>query len=79
MWYWLGLSPWCQDSAGTARCFLAVAHDQPHPVSACCRWAQIYSLDMMEALAPDKPRCRVCGAEAAKRCSRCRNEWYCAR
>ncbi|NXL47031.1 ZMY10 protein, partial [Podilymbus podiceps] len=43
------------------------------------RWAQTYSLDMMEALAPDKPRCRVCGAEAAKRCSRCRNEWYCTR
>ncbi|NWR21896.1 ZMY10 protein, partial [Emberiza fucata] len=43
------------------------------------RWAQTYSLDMMEALAPDKPRCRVCGAEAAKRCSRCRNEWYCSR
>ncbi|KAF1603155.1 UNVERIFIED_CONTAM: Zinc finger MYND domain-containing protein 10, partial [Eudyptes pachyrhynchus] len=44
-----------------------------------CRWAQTYSLDMMEALAPDKPRCRVCGVEAAKRCSRCRNEWYCTR
>ncbi|NXX79676.1 ZMY10 protein, partial [Urocolius indicus] len=43
------------------------------------RWAQTYSLDMMEALAPDKPRCRVCGTEAAKRCSRCRNEWYCTR
>ncbi|XP_072203743.1 zinc finger MYND domain-containing protein 10 [Excalfactoria chinensis] len=43
------------------------------------RWAQTYSLDMLEALAPDKPRCRVCGAEAAKRCSRCRNEWYCTR
>ncbi|XP_017587843.1 PREDICTED: zinc finger MYND domain-containing protein 10 isoform X3 [Corvus brachyrhynchos] len=43
------------------------------------RWAQTYSLDMMEALAPDKPRCRVCGVEAAKRCSRCRNEWYCTR
>ncbi|NXL61532.1 ZMY10 protein, partial [Chordeiles acutipennis] len=43
------------------------------------RWAQIYSLDMMEALAPDKPRCRVCGEEAGKRCSRCRNEWYCTR
>ncbi|NXT29914.1 ZMY10 protein, partial [Syrrhaptes paradoxus] len=43
------------------------------------RWAETYSLDMMEALAPDKPRCRVCGTEAAKRCSRCRNEWYCAR
>ncbi|XP_025901882.1 zinc finger MYND domain-containing protein 10 [Nothoprocta perdicaria] len=43
------------------------------------RWAQTYSLDMMEALVPDKPRCRTCGAEAAKRCSRCRNEWYCSR
>ncbi|XP_074952503.1 zinc finger MYND domain-containing protein 10 isoform X2 [Phalacrocorax aristotelis] len=43
------------------------------------RWAQTYSLDTMEALAPDKPRCSVCGMEAAKRCSRCRNEWYCTR
>ncbi|NWX94341.1 ZMY10 protein, partial [Nothoprocta pentlandii] len=43
------------------------------------RWAQTYSLDMMEVLVPDKPRCRTCGAEAAKRCSRCRNEWYCSR
>ncbi|XP_068816405.1 zinc finger MYND domain-containing protein 10 isoform X1 [Struthio camelus] len=43
------------------------------------RWAQTYSLDLMEALVPDKPRCRVCGSEAAKRCSRCRNEWYCTR
>ncbi|KAM9374724.1 zinc finger MYND domain-containing protein 10 [Phaethornis superciliosus] len=43
------------------------------------RWAQTYSLDMMEALAPDKPRCGVCGVEATKRCSRCRNEWYCTR
>ncbi|NXE30051.1 ZMY10 protein, partial [Ardeotis kori] len=43
------------------------------------RWAQTYSLDMMEALAPGKPRCSLCGAEAAKRCSRCRNEWYCSR
>lgn len=43
------------------------------------RWAQMYSLDLLEALAPGKPRCRVCGVEAAKRCSRCRNEWYCTR
>ncbi|KFU85896.1 Zinc finger MYND domain-containing protein 10, partial [Chaetura pelagica] len=43
------------------------------------RWSQIYSLDMLEALAPDKPRCAACGAGAAKRCSRCRNEWYCTR
>lgn len=51
---------------------------QPHPL-CLHRWAQTYSLDMMEALAPDKPRCRVCGVEATKRCSRCRNEWYCTR
>ncbi|NWU91903.1 ZMY10 protein, partial [Upupa epops] len=43
------------------------------------RWAQTYNLDVMEALVPDKPSCRVCGAEAAKRCSRCQNEWYCTR
>ena len=66
-------------AAGTARCMSAAPCEQPHPIPAHRRWVQTYSLDMMEALAPDKPRCRVCGAEAAKRCSRCRNEWYCAR
>lgn len=49
------------------------------PLLSRCRWAQTYSLDMLEVLAPDKPRCPVCGVEAAKRCSRCRNEWYCTR
>ncbi|KAM4654112.1 zinc finger MYND domain-containing protein 10 isoform 2-T2 [Amazona ochrocephala] len=42
------------------------------------RWAETYSLDMMEALAPDKPRCRMCGTEAAKQCFLCQNEWYCS-
>ncbi|XP_019402998.1 PREDICTED: zinc finger MYND domain-containing protein 10 isoform X1 [Crocodylus porosus] len=44
-----------------------------------CRWAQTYNLDVMEALVPEKPKCGMCGSEAAKRCSRCRNEWYCKR
>ncbi|XP_059572150.1 zinc finger MYND domain-containing protein 10 isoform X2 [Alligator mississippiensis] len=43
------------------------------------RWAQTYNLDVMEALVPEKPKCGMCGSEAAKRCSRCRNEWYCKR
>ncbi|XP_056381150.1 zinc finger MYND domain-containing protein 10 [Hyla sarda] len=43
------------------------------------RWAQTYNMDVMEALVPDKPKCGSCGAEAAKRCSRCQNEWYCNR
>ncbi|XP_008051600.1 zinc finger MYND domain-containing protein 10 isoform X2 [Carlito syrichta] len=43
------------------------------------RWAKTYRLDVLEALAPEKPHCAYCGAEASKRCSKCRNEWYCCR
>uniref|UniRef100_A0A8C9S3R3 Zinc finger MYND domain-containing protein 10 n=1 Tax=Scleropages formosus TaxID=113540 RepID=A0A8C9S3R3_SCLFO len=43
------------------------------------RLAQIYNLDVMESLIPEKPKCGSCGSEAAKRCSRCRSEWYCRR
>jgi len=27
----------------------------------------------------DDPKCAKCGACAEKRCSRCKNEWYCSR
>ncbi|XP_034963950.1 zinc finger MYND domain-containing protein 10 isoform X1 [Zootoca vivipara] len=47
--------------------------------SQACRWAKTYNLEVMEALIPEKPKCAMCGSEAAKRCSRCRNEWYCKR
>ncbi|XP_075430303.1 zinc finger MYND domain-containing protein 10 [Ascaphus truei] len=43
------------------------------------RWAETYNIDILESLAPDKPKCSLCGSEAAKRCSRCQNEWYCGR
>lgn len=43
------------------------------------RWAETYRLDVLEAVAPERPRCAYCGAEASKRCSRCQNEWYCCR
>ncbi|XP_063797463.1 zinc finger MYND domain-containing protein 10 isoform X3 [Pseudophryne corroboree] len=43
------------------------------------RWAQTYSMDVMETLVPDKPKCGSCGSEASKRCSRCQSEWYCSR
>lgn len=43
------------------------------------RWAETYKLDVLEAVAPERPRCAHCSAEASKRCSRCQNEWYCCR
>ncbi|XP_061923760.1 zinc finger MYND domain-containing protein 10 isoform X1 [Entelurus aequoreus] len=43
------------------------------------RLAQTYNLDVMESLLPDKPKCGCCGKAAAKRCSRCQEEWYCHR
>ncbi|XP_075864056.1 zinc finger MYND domain-containing protein 10 isoform X3 [Microcebus murinus] len=43
------------------------------------RWAETYRLDVLEAVAPERPRCAHCNAEASKRCSRCQNEWYCCR
>ncbi|KAM5234513.1 zinc finger MYND domain-containing protein 10 isoform 3-T3 [Hipposideros larvatus] len=43
------------------------------------RWAETYRLDVLEAVAPERPHCAYCGAEASKRCSRCQNEWYCCR
>ncbi|XP_034389213.1 zinc finger MYND domain-containing protein 10 [Cyclopterus lumpus] len=43
------------------------------------RLNQVYNLDVMESLLPEKPKCGCCGKEAAKRCSRCQGEWYCHR
>ncbi|XP_041533383.1 zinc finger MYND domain-containing protein 10 [Microtus oregoni] len=43
------------------------------------RWAETYRLDVLEAIAPEKPRCAYCNAEASKRCSRCQSVWYCCR
>ncbi|XP_014394459.1 PREDICTED: zinc finger MYND domain-containing protein 10 isoform X2 [Myotis brandtii] len=49
------------------------------PPDAPPRWAETYRLDVLEAVAPERPRCAYCSAEASKRCSRCQNEWYCCR
>ncbi|XP_052575937.1 zinc finger MYND domain-containing protein 10 isoform X2 [Peromyscus californicus insignis] len=43
------------------------------------RWAETYRLDVLEAIAPERPRCAYCNAEASKRCSRCQSVWYCCR
>ncbi|XP_014680996.1 PREDICTED: zinc finger MYND domain-containing protein 10-like [Priapulus caudatus] len=43
------------------------------------RLASAYDIDTLESVMCEPPRCALCGQEAAKRCSRCRNEWYCRR
>lgn len=65
MWVGLLLSPHPQ-----------VQQVLPDPFS---RWAETYRLDVLEAVAPEQPRCAYCSAEASKRCSWCQNEWYCCR
>uniref|UniRef100_T1J7X5 WD repeat-containing protein on Y chromosome n=1 Tax=Strigamia maritima TaxID=126957 RepID=T1J7X5_STRMM len=42
-------------------------------------WATVYDPTIWEHLLPDAPKCASCGKEAHKRCSKCKNEWYCGR
>ena len=37
----------------------------------------LYSSEMLDEFMED-PRCGNCGKEAMKRCSRCKNQWYCS-
>lgn len=55
------------------------ARVHPDLLDSSPRWAETYRLDVLEAVAPEKPRCAYCNAEASKRCSRCQNVWYCCR
>ncbi|KAJ8047698.1 Zinc finger MYND domain-containing protein 10 [Holothuria leucospilota] len=43
------------------------------------RFAETYNFDVIESLLSDPPKCALCGDAASKRCSRCKNEWYCGR
>jgi hypothetical protein len=43
------------------------------------QWVDSANLDVLETLVAGPPKCALCGKEASKRCSRCRNEWYCGR
>ena len=43
------------------------------------QWVDSANLDVLETRVAGPPKCALCGKEATKRCSRCRNEWYCGR
>lgn len=47
--------------------------------TAAKQWTASSHIDVMEELVAGPPKCALCGEEASKRCSRCRNEWYCGR
>ncbi|KAK7083413.1 hypothetical protein SK128_010651, partial [Halocaridina rubra] len=38
-----------------------------------------WNLDALETLLPEDPICALCGILAGRRCSRCKNQWYCRR
>jgi len=40
--------------------------------------AGMYNIDQFDPLI-EKPKCAKCGRPADKRCSKCKNEWYCSR
>jgi hypothetical protein len=42
------------------------------------RFSELYSLDAIDDVL-EAPICAACGKGAIKRCSRCRDEWYCSR
>ncbi|XP_054707337.1 zinc finger MYND domain-containing protein 10-like [Uloborus diversus] len=45
----------------------------------CKRLCRTFDLKNIEAMLPDAPSCAACGGRGLKRCSRCKNEWYCGR
>jgi len=71
--------------------FAAIAEEQKRSVFAndeaarqrdIARLAATYSLDKFDDVLPTGPTCAACGTSKPgemKRCSRCRNEWYCGR
>ncbi|GFR28323.1 zinc finger MYND domain-containing protein 10 [Trichonephila clavata] len=45
----------------------------------CKKLTTSFDLQNIEAMLPDIPLCAQCGSKGLKRCSRCKNEWYCGR
>ncbi|XP_071041503.1 zinc finger MYND domain-containing protein 10 [Parasteatoda tepidariorum] len=45
----------------------------------CKKLSGSFDLTNIEAALPDTPICATCGGIGLKRCSRCKNEWYCGR
>ena len=43
------------------------------------RWTDTFNSDVLESLINEPAKCAECGQPAPKRCSRCKNEWYCRR
>ena len=38
-----------------------------------------WDFEKLELLIDEPPKCEKCGAEAVKRCGKCKRSWYCRR
>jgi zinc finger MYND domain-containing protein 10 len=52
--------------------------DKANPQEELASLLKLYGSDVYEQFLED-PKCAECGENAAQRCSKCKNEWYCSR
>lgn len=72
-----GKGKWKNIALTQAKKYFNPSHEEM--VNIAKNLSEVYDIDVMEGLHSNSPRCALCGNNAAKRCSRCRNEWYCGR
>jgi len=55
-----------------------LSDSQTNRMELAKKLAGMYNIDQFDPLI-DTPKCAKCGKPADKRCSKCKNEWYCSR
>merc|ERR1712166_513907 len=67
---------WDQVAEHIANTVLSISDEEfQAEMGKMAEWYKEFDCDSLM----DEPKCSKCGAPAANRCSRCKNEWYCGR